>query len=305
MLTVSNYHYIRENFNAAYPSIFGITPSQFQKQLLLFKNEGDILDVREITGNIEEILSSRKNYFLITFDDGLKEQVDYALPILDELNVSALFFPNSLNFQERKISSVHKIHLLRSIIEPWNFLEIILKDEAALTKDEKIMASTHYRYDDENSAEIKFFLNFKMSIEKKEFMIESLFANHFMEEIEVEKLYMNQQDLINLAGRGWLGSHTHSHFPLGQLEKKEIEFELMNSKQYFEGITNSDIEIVSYPYGNKKACTIEVAAIAEAVGYKIGFTTTRGINTLENERLLLNRFNCNDLPGGKNYKFEI
>jgi hypothetical protein len=79
-------------------------------------------------------------------------------------------------------------------------------------------------------------------------------------------------------------------------------FELEHSKQYFEKITDSKIEMVAYPYGSPEACTNKVASIAAEVGYKLGFTTTRGCNTIENNLLLLNRFDCNDLPGGKNYK---
>ena len=79
-------------------------------------------------------------------------------------------------------------------------------------------------------------------------------------------------------------------------------FELENSKKYFEKITNSRIDMVAYPYGNKEAVTNEVAILAEQVGYKFGFTTVRGTNNYENNPLLLNRFDCNDLIGGKNFK---
>lgn len=305
MLTVSNYHYIRENFPDKYPSIFGVTPKQFKLQLQLLKNEGDFISVNEIISDVEGIITSRDNYILITFDDGLKEQVNNALPILDELNLSALFFPNSINFQEKKISSVHKIHLLRSIIEPVLFLKKINNGKHTLSKQEKRIARTHYRYDNLENAEIKYFLNFKLTPTDLAITINSLFENYFSEAEELEKLYMDEKDLIYLAKKGYLGSHTHSHLSLGQLDKSKINFELLNSKKYLEDITNCKIETVSYPFGNKEACTNEVRAIAEEVGYKIGFTTKRGVNTKGSDCLMLRRFNCNDLPGGKNYKLKL
>ena len=97
MLTVSNYHYIRENFTTKYPSIFGLIPIEFRKQLLLLKNQGDFINPHNLIDNIKEILESKDNHFLITFDDGLKEQHDYAFPILDELDIPAIFFINSIN----------------------------------------------------------------------------------------------------------------------------------------------------------------------------------------------------------------
>ena len=81
MLTVRNYHYIRESFETLHPSIFGVTPADFKNQLLLSLNDGVFVKPNEIITNLEEVLKSKENYYLITFDDGLKEQFDLALPI--------------------------------------------------------------------------------------------------------------------------------------------------------------------------------------------------------------------------------
>lgn len=303
MLTVANYHYIRENFSTKYPSIFGVTPTCFKKQLLLLKNEGDFIKPNNLISNINDVLVSKDNYFLITFDDGLKEQFEFALPILDELNISAVFFANSRNFEDKKVSTVHKIHLLRSIIEPKDFLNSIENiDKIDFTESDRIKAHTIYCYDDRKSAELKYILNFKMEFGKQEIIINKLFDAYFEEAIVLEKLYMNTENILTLANKGYLGSHTHNHYPLGLLQASSIKFELSHSKLYFEKLTNSKIEIVAYPYGTEETCTNEVANIAKNVGYKIGFTTKRGINTFTENHLLLNRFDCNDLPGGKNYK---
>ena len=53
--------------------------------------------------------------------------------------------------------------------------------------------------------------------------------------------------------------------------------------------------------GTKEAATEEVGCLAKHVGYKIGFTTKPGLNNGSSNPLLLNRFDCNDLIGGKNY----
>ena len=78
--------------------------------------------------------------------------------------------------------------------------------------------------------------------------------------------------------------------------------ELKHSKSYFETITQSKIETVAYPYGTAEACTAEVSILASVAGYKFGFTTKRGANSNNDDKLLLKRFDCNDLIGGKNYK---
>lgn len=300
MLTVINYHYIRENFDSKYPSIFGVTPYAFREQLLSLNNEGEFLKPSDLVSNIDKVLESKNNYLFVTFDDGLKEQFDLSLPILDELEIPAVFFVNSLNFEKKKVSIVHKIHLLRSIIDPELFLrkinEIVKID---FSDADKSKAHTIYRYDSSLSAELKYLLNFKLSFKQQELIIDDMFTNYFDETKILQDLYMSDQNLQVLAQKEYLGSHTHSHYPLGLTDSKTIRFELEHSKKYLEKLTDSQINIVSYPYGTEETCTDEVAVIAKNAGYNLGFTTKRGINTGNENNLLLNRFDCNDLPGRK------
>ena len=102
MLTVSNYHYIREDYKTNYPSIFGVTPLQFKEQLLLLKNSGEFVSADDLISHTDSLINSTEKYILITFDDGLKEQYEFGLSILDSLNIPALFFANSINFEQKK-----------------------------------------------------------------------------------------------------------------------------------------------------------------------------------------------------------
>lgn len=306
MLTVSNYHYIRNKFDSKYPSIFGVSPSKFREQLELLTNQGEIISPKDLLQNVDSVLKSKENYFLITFDDGLKEQFEMALPILDELNMKAVFFVNSINFQEKKVSTVHKIHLLRSIIPTAKFLEEINKiEEISFSNIEKTKAKEIYIYDDKESALLKYLLNFKLDFKKQEQLIKTLFDIYIDENEIVESLYMSEKNIKELAKINCLGSHTHNHYPLGLLDSESIRFELRNSKIFLETITNSSIDLLSYPYGTQEACTNEVAKIAKEEGFALGFTTKRNSNTLDDNKLLLNRFDCNDMPGGKNFKNTI
>ncbi len=303
MLTVCNYHYIRENFEAKYPSIFGVTPKQFKDQLLKLKNEGEFISSTQLVGNTDLILNSKDNFCLITFDDGLKEQFNLGLSIMENLSIPALFFANSINHLENKVSTVHKIHLLRSVLDS----DIILKNIQKIHVDklEGLNVSkvkSVYTYDDEKSAVLKYFLNFILNYKEQELVIDNLFSKYFNETEVLNNLYMSLENLKALASLGYLGSHTHSHYPLGLLEEKSILKELSVSKKYLELHTKSKIETVAYPYGSKEACTLEVKDLAKKAGYKLGFTTKRGLNLNNQNRLLLNRFDCNDLIGGKNYK---
>ncbi len=303
MLTISNYHYIRLNFEAKYSSIFGVTPNVFKNQLELLENQGDFISIFDLLNNTDTILAASENYFLITFDDGLKEQMEYAMPILENKNIDALFFANSINFENKKVSTVHKIHLIRSILDSESILNSIQKISLLnLTDIDKKNASQTYRFDTKLDGQLKYSLNFKLNLNEQERLINSLFDMHFNEQEVVENFYMSQKDLNYLASKNYLGSHTHSHKPLGILDNETILFELQHSKNYFENLTNSKINTVSYPYGTEQAVTPIVPKLALENGYNLGFTTKVGVNDQTKNKLLLNRFDCNDLIGGKNYK---
>lgn len=302
MLNIINYHYIREDFSAPYPSIFGVTPTAFKQQLKLLKNEGDLITPSEFLANYEELVASKDNFFFITFDDGLKEQFDFALPILDELGMQAIFFANSMNTEENRVSTVHKIHLLRSVISSHVLLDYLTEQKIAmLTQEELQQATTNYRFDDAASAELKYLLNFKISFDVQESLVQSIFEKHFSESEILETLYMTKSQLQYLSSINCLGSHTHSHYPLGLLTEDKLKFELENSKNYLEQVTGNPVQMIAYPYGTPEACTKLVAETAKNVGYLYGFTTKKGIVDITQNKLLLNRFDCNDVVGGKNF----
>lgn len=303
MLNIINYHYTRENFKTPYPSIFGVTPTDFKKQLVLLKNEGNCVSPSEFVDNFTDIVTSKEKCFFITFDDGLKEQYELALPIIDELGMQAVFFANSINFEEKKVSTVHKIHLLRSILLPDVFLSYLDQHQIkVLTDVETQKAITNYRFDDIKSASLKYLLNFKIPFDVQEVIVNSIFERYFSESEVLETLYMDISQIKHLANLNCLGSHTHSHYPLGLLNKNKLNFELEHSKHYFEKLTEKSIQMVTYPYGTDEACTSLVAETAEKVGYLFGFTTKKGEVNVDQNKLLLKRFDCNDVIGGKNYK---
>ena len=51
MLTVVNYHYIRNEYRTKFPSIFGVTPTSFRKQLILLKEKGDFISINDLNSN--------------------------------------------------------------------------------------------------------------------------------------------------------------------------------------------------------------------------------------------------------------
>ncbi len=301
MLVVSNYHYIREEFNYKYPSIFGLTPKQFEKQLIALSKLGRFISQAELLDFIDKPFD--KNYILITFDDGLSEQFNLAKPILNKLGIPFVFFINTTNYQEKKVSLVHKTHIIRSEISSEEIVRFIEKNFSnRLNEEEKRLAILNYNYDAAVAAHLKYLLNFKLNRNEQEEIINPLFDAIRNEKQVNKELYFSKAQLNVLSDEDALGSHSHSHIPLGIYPEKEIEREFIKTQSFFKNKFNKEAYSISYPYGSYEACK-KVMEIGRDNNFKLGFSMERAVNVHMKVPLMLSRFDCNDLPQGKNDMF--
>ena len=304
MLLVSNYHYIRNSFNLKYPSIFGLKPSEFENQLIELSKHGEFISQNDLLDFKDKPFD--KNYILITFDDGLAGQYEYAKPILDKLGIPFISFVNPENFFEKKVSLVHKVHLIRSSISTDEIIKL-LNDKYifSLTKEQKNKAKNNYPYDDIDNAYLKYFLNFMISIKEQDALMSSIFKEYFDEKSINESLYLSENQLKDLFESDSIGSHSYKHIPLGLYKKKHIYEDLKKSQDFFYHKFGKTCQSVSYPYGSIEACK-DVDIEALKADFKLGFTMVRKINTNINSKnsLRLGRYDCNDLPQGKNNLFK-
>ena len=306
MLICVNYHYIRNSFDTKYPSIFGLKPNKFESQLVRLSKLGQFISSDELVLKIQQNKPLNNLNFLITFDDGLKEQYDLALPILDRLGIPAVFFANSLNSEKKFVSRVHKIHLVRSIVDPRFLIESSLSIASDFSDDISIIskkAVSHYKYDNRENATLKYILNFILSDADLEFLIDKTFKEYFNEKKINHSLYMDDSQLINLANRGMLGSHGKSHIPIGLQKKLTRIDEISDSQRYFHNLTGHKLTAFSFPYGSYDS-SLGCKNILSESGFKFSLTMERSINHNLKQPLGLSRFDNNDMPGGKSYKYK-
>lgn len=300
MLTVSNYHYARPDFSAAYPSIFGKTPAEFAEHLSYLATTGRFITPEDFRRYSDEVLDAAENYILITFDDGLREQYEHALPVLEDRGIEALFFVNSINHTDRKVSLVHQIHLLRSVMDPMALLDRLMAFAPfALTDAMREESLAFYRFDTPESALSKYMLNVLMDVDAQQRFVTPLFESHFNRDDVLRSLYMDLGQVQDLCARKMIGSHTHSHYPLGLYDGATIATELKKTQEFLLRQGAAHVDYVAYPYGTPVAATPDVAAQAQATGHRFGFTTAPASNRGDADRWRLSRFDCNDLTPEK------
>jgi peptidoglycan/xylan/chitin deacetylase (PgdA/CDA1 family) len=307
MLICVNYHYIRKSFDAKYPSIFGITPDAFEHQILELSKLGKFISADYLAYVIESGRVLDGLYFLITFDDGLKEQMNLAVPILDRLGIPAVFFANSATFTESRVEYVHKIHLIRSVVDPKELSNLVKVELPLLGKLEmkaiRAKGVEHYKYDTPDTAELKYLLNFILKKEQLDILIDKTFESFFSEPEVNDTLYMSVGDITYLAKRGMLGSHGHTHVPMGLQTAEHKLREIVGSGERLKELTGCFPKAFSFPYGSLNS-VLGCKDYLTKGGYQFALTMERAINQDLKQPFGLSRFDNNDMPLGKSFQFQ-
>ena len=163
----------------------------------------------------------KNNDVCLTFDDGLKCQIDIALPVLEELKIKSFFFvytsifdgkPDNLEifryFRMNYFNSINKFYdnFYKVLDKDLNSFFEINKNKIDITKKKY----TFYSYED-----IKFRLVRDIFLSKGDYEKNMMLM---LKEFKVDtenlksKLFFDEKDLIKLDESGHvIGLHTHNH----------------------------------------------------------------------------------------------
>ena len=310
MILVVNFHYVGEG-RYPYPGIYPVTPTAFERQLDELGKSFTFVSLSEIDEAVAGRRTLPKRSCLVTFDDGLREQYDLAWPILRRRGIPAVFFVNTAQHVTGRAATVHKVHWLRAHTPPEKFFQDVedvcrkssIVPVGAAPTDEVLAAQ--YRYDLPQVRRLKHLLNFQLSSDQAEVVIESLFAERWDEMAFVEERYMGPSQWCDLAEADCLGLHSHTHRPLAELSSDEAMKDLAVGMETLTAAVGVTPFAVSYPYGGPSAVNRKVAATAASLGLRVGFTMERAMNRNLDDPLLLARADTNDAPGGKRPCVEV
>lgn len=248
----------------------------FERVVKHISNKYEVLLFEDLA--FDEKLKQRKNRFAtIMFDDGYKDNIEFALPILEKYNVKASFYVVTNSIEKNIPTWTHILehsfqHTKRTRIKlPFEFLS------------EEYQECTF-----ENSVEkLKFVSGLKpylktIAHEKREAVLNAVISA--FDDVEMPKLMMNWDDVRSLKGLGhYIGSHTVNHSMLGTMEKEEdIESELLVSGNKIKSELGYFPLTISYPVGSYDERT---KRLSQKVGYKIGLAVKQDTFNPKNEDL--------------------
>lgn len=294
---IVNYHYI-ENPQPEWRGIHPCAPELFMRHLEFLARSFQFASIEEVC----EAAESRRDKKLcaITFDDGLRDQWENAMPILKRYGAPAAFFPITKTW-EGHMPAAHKMHVLLSRFsseEIVSFFNVFIKkeDESAqifyIPIDRRIHFSRRL-HDDAITANLKETLANMPEHLKNVFLDECFRKTGLDEKMLAGQFFMSRDNIRALRDDGYtIGCHSHQHFALDTLDRETLRRDIRASKDFLKTALGKKPRIFSYPYGRYHTMVFDVL---QEEGFVYALTTERRGVRRGDQPFVIPRFDANDV----------
>jgi carbamoyltransferase len=258
-----------------------ITPEQLDAQLRVLTQNFVCTTMGELMNPAADL---PETVAVVTFDDGFKDVVEHALPVLRRWGVPATAYCCSAPLLERSVLNVHRVHLLQARLGLERFRQAF---EALVASRPPVAIEplSHpgllglYPYDDEPTRRFKRLLNFDLPYAELDVVLKTLFERLIGDDAPVaERLYMSESDLRRCQDAGLeVGVHGHSHRVLSRLTEEEQRAELGTCVDLLRRVCGLADVHASYPYGIDGSWNEATRRVAAQLGLASATTKVRAI----------------------------
>lgn len=243
----------------------GTSVSLFERSLSWLRREGwEIVSLEECLERLSRDDRSRR-YAVLTFDDGYRDNVSVALPILERRNVPFLMYVPT-GAATRTLQSWWLG--LRELIRSRDDVTVEAMDTRFHCPDYEAKVSALARATEWVHEDYRRGAMLAPTFRKAGVSLSALNERYFLDEGEIQALSLHP-----LAS---IGGHTTSHSALKILDSASARAEMADNRSYLQNLTQGPVRHFAYPYGNPKACGPREEQLASAVGFSTAVTTRPG-----------------------------
>jgi len=242
----------------------GCSPNQLRSVLTRLKAEGrDFVTVGEAMCRLSD--PAARDFAVVTFDDGYRDNRDLALPILKEFGAPmTLFVPTGM--------------ITRNIYAWWLGIRELLTRFDAIDMEPMNRRLTATDAPSRNAAlrDITLWIG---TDQARADALQPVFARHHIHISDlVDRLAFTEDELKALARHPLvtIGGHTSTHRFLTGLPEDEAYDDIASNRTYLEAVIGASVTAFAYPYGSAGACGAREAAMVSTAGYTVAFTTRLG-----------------------------
>ena len=272
-LFILAYHRILPDDKQSILPYISVNPKQFEKHLLFLKTIFRVISLDEAATLLEKPGDLNENCVVITFDDGYRDNYDYAFPVLLRQGVTASFFVTTGLIGTDKM------------LWPDMVRQIYYGSNDKKNSFLKTRQANHNRPPESVSLKIKEVKRTitglkKLNEDEKRDWIQRVAKARGLD-LGHSKGFkmMSWANLREMSDRGMIvGSHTVNHPMLRTLAEKELDTELRQSKAQVENSIGCHVKHFAYPNGTQEDLSPLILDSVKRAGYTSAVTTMRGSN---------------------------
>jgi peptidoglycan/xylan/chitin deacetylase (PgdA/CDA1 family) len=244
-------------------------PILFEKCIKYIKNNYEVVSLEEYILNDEKNVNSNK-IATILFDDGYKDNLEYAAPILSKYKCPASFYIITDCIEKNIPSWTH-------ILEH----QFLFTKKDSVDFDAKGLPEYINKRNWKNQAEkiayikkLKPFLKTISHVERENILSQ---ISQSLNDIELPRVMMSWDDVKQLKDYGFtIGSHTVTHAMLGTIvDENIVKKELNDSGNEILKKLGFFPKTISYPVGSYNETTMR---LSKKAGYEIGLAVKQTIH---------------------------
>ncbi|HDS00479.1 MAG TPA: hypothetical protein ENO22_03700 [candidate division Zixibacteria bacterium] len=274
-----------------------VLQSSFERQIRFIKRKFEIISVAELVAMLSRNEFPDKRIALVTFDDGWRDNYDYAFPVLQKYGSPATIFLATDYISCNNLPLIIEVNLLLSEADLWPDLAIQIfettvsesgqsgPDQSPGLPDNPKMRKDPFKF-------IKAVMGLDSGLQK--IILDKMKARAALNKSDSNERWMlNKEEIKQMYASGIdFGSHGKSHQILTALDETELIRELEESKQKIENILNTEVISIAYPNGDYNS---SVTRSARECGYKIGMAVSTDGGTADHPDIFaMKRININE-----------
>ena len=254
-----------------YRPLISATPAVFERQMRRVRDAFRVIRLEELEsgGLLDDSgqLHLTEPTALITFDDGYRDNLTLAAPILQSLQLPATLFVTTGFVGERRL------------LPWWDRVAYAVQasPRSEITVDQPLAATLSLTGDRSDAVQrlINAFIARGWSADEAELQELETRTGIDLElrDALVDQLFLGRGELEQWVACGFsIGAHTQSHRRLAGLAESELDLELAGARAQLElWLNNRKVASVAYPYGGPDAFDDRTKQAAAWAGYRLGF----------------------------------
>jgi peptidoglycan/xylan/chitin deacetylase (PgdA/CDA1 family) len=260
--------------------LISATPEAFEAQMRFVKKNFDVVSFRDLDTCDREGRPWPKRALIVTFDDGYRDNLTQAFPILRDLDLPATIF-------------LATGHIGRAELFWWDIIAYCLKHTELTNVALPVVRNESFKLDSSKAkrAAIDFLLAWAKAApdEERNTLVENLpsILNMRIPENIAHGMHLSWDEVRQMVkGNIEFGSHTVNHPILNRVDTEHLLYQARESKATIESELNEPVLSFAYPAGTRACRSQAVQDAVASCGYRFGVVYDQGVDSQPDRALL-------------------